>query len=129
MNRLARIGISALVTTLGLSVASCGLPGQPAQLTSSSRVVRARADEPAFKAQVSAILSPSCASCHAFGRRSPVMFARDGSVDLDGVRSNLGDIIRAIETGRMPRGNAPKVSAENLALLKAWQAAGMPDAR
>jgi hypothetical protein len=129
MNRLARIGLALTVTTLGLTVAGCGFSGPFAARESTTRVVRARAEEPAVKAQLTTILSPSCASCHSFGRRSPVMFAKDGSLDLEGVRSNLGSIIRAIETGRMPRGNGPKVSPENLAVLKAWQAAGMPDAR
>ena len=125
MNRLARVGIATVVTTLGFVVTSCGHPGPSSSPVSAPRVVRARAEEPAVKAQLAAILSPSCASCHAFGRRSPVMFTRDGSLDLASVRTNLDDILQAI--GRMPRGNAPKVSPDNLARLKAWQAAGMPD--
>jgi uncharacterized membrane protein len=121
------LGLGVATAGVVLSVVACGYTSRTVEAPVAARLVRARAEAPSFKTQVAPVLNQSCVACHSAGRRAPAMFTRDGSADLASVRSNIGDIINAIETGRMPRGNAPKVSPENLSILKAWQAAGTPD--
>jgi hypothetical protein len=36
-------------------------------------------------------------------------------------------IVASVESGRMPKGGAPKLTAAQVATLKAWQAAGALD--
>jgi predicted CXXCH cytochrome family protein len=77
---------------------------------------------------VAPILKSSCAGCHAPGGSArPTFLGADGAPVHKDVAGNVARIVTSVESGRMPKGGAPKLTAAQVATLKAWQAAGAPD--
>lgn len=77
-----------------------------------------------FAAQVSPILEASCAAngCHNTASAT----AGYDFASFDGAAAGIADGIASIESGDMPIGNFPAVSAADLQLLKDWLDAGTP---
>ena len=83
-----------------------------------------------FRLAIAPVITRSCAGCHnpgGSGSSKFVCFNAAGEVDHTGLKAGLAESIRQIETGRMPRGSNPRLSAQELATLKSWQAAGAPN--
>ena len=82
-----------------------------------------------FKTQVVPVLDQHCAACHTAGRggaNAVEMFDAEGEAKHAVIAARIGDMVQAIESGRMPLGKPGSVPAEAIATLKAWQAAGAP---
>jgi mono/diheme cytochrome c family protein len=82
-----------------------------------------------FKTDVAPMLASSCAGCHAVGKegdRDMLLFDDANAVAYATAKDRIRDIVNQVKSGRMPRGRA-HLSAEQVALLQAWQSAGMPD--
>ncbi|MEB3221751.1 MAG: c-type cytochrome [Candidatus Sericytochromatia bacterium] len=80
-----------------------------------------------FKGEVGPILKASCAGCHGpSGSARPTFLAADGEAVHGASASNIARLVASVESGRMPKAGA-KLTAAQIATLKAWQAAGSPD--
>lgn len=80
-----------------------------------------------LRAHVAPILAQHCKACHVTGGSAPfAMFDAAGNPLADTVKARFPAMLSAIEDGRMPKGNPDSVPAAQLAVLKAWQSAGMP---
>jgi mono/diheme cytochrome c family protein len=80
-----------------------------------------------LRAHVAPILAQHCKACHVTGGSAPfAMFDAAGNPLADTVKSRFAAMLTAIEAGRMPMGKPNSVPAAQLAVLKAWQSAGMP---
>jgi mono/diheme cytochrome c family protein len=78
-------------------------------------------------AHVAPILAQHCKACHVTGGSAPfAMFDAAGKPLAETVKSRFPAMLAAIEAGRMPMGKPDSVPAAQLAVLKAWQSAGMP---
>lgn len=55
------------------------------------------------------------------------LFDAAGEVSHSQVKTALNNIIKQVETGRMPRGGKPRLTTEEVAALKQWQAGGATD--
>jgi predicted CXXCH cytochrome family protein len=81
-----------------------------------------------FKGEVAPVLKASCAGCHGPGGSArPTFLGGDGAPVHSATAANIARIAAAVESGRMPKGGGPKLTAAQVATLKAWQAAGSPD--
>ena len=109
-----------------LALSACGAATQ--LRTASPIRLQARAETPSFRKDVAPLLKANCASCHNAGRLfAPLpMFEKDGTPRTDAIRDNIGRITEAIESGRMPPRKPGSVTPDQIALLKAWAAAGTP---
>ncbi|MEB3299409.1 MAG: cytochrome c [Candidatus Sericytochromatia bacterium] len=111
---------------LTLALSACGAP---ATLRGSQvATLRAKQQAPSFQKEVAPLLKSNCASCHNAGRLfAPLpMFEKDGTPRTEAIRSNIDRIVGAIESGRMPPRRPGSVTPDQIALLKAWAAAGTP---
>jgi predicted CXXCH cytochrome family protein len=80
-----------------------------------------------FKGEVGPLLKASCAGCHGpSGSARPTFLAADGSAVHGASASNIARVVASVESGRMPKAGA-KLTAAQIATLKAGQAAGSPD--
>ncbi|MEB3327683.1 MAG: cytochrome c [Candidatus Sericytochromatia bacterium] len=110
---------------LGTVVACAGSP-TPAQGPASAPA--AGGTGVSFRVQVAPVLKASCAGCHAPGGSArPTFLGADGAPVHAATAANAGRIVTSVESGRMPKGSTPKLTAAQVADLKAWQAAGTPD--
>ncbi len=77
-----------------------------------------------YQKDIAPIMATSCAvaGCHAGSRPAKSI----GLDNVNGVIINFFDAISAIEKGKMPIDNYPKITATQLKTLKTWQAEGYP---
>ncbi|MBM3258510.1 MAG: cytochrome c [Candidatus Sericytochromatia bacterium] len=117
--------LSALVV-LPAILAGCG--AQPGMRQVTSNTLRARQAAPSFQKDVLPLLKNNCASCHNAGRLfAPLpMFEKDGTPRTEAISGNIDRIVTAIESGRMPPRKPGSISPDQIAMLKAWAAAGTP---
>jgi hypothetical protein len=110
----------ALLTKEGIE-----LPPLPAGLAEG----KAGGSQVSFSKQVAPLLVAKCGGCHvraARGGLSMATFAdlergsRDAGVVIMAGNSKGSRIVELIEMGDMPRGDGPKVSADELAALSTW---------
>jgi uncharacterized membrane protein len=55
------------------------------------------------------------------------MFDASGKAQYDTIRGRIGEMVEAVQSGRMPMGRPGSVSAAETDTLAAWQAAGAPN--
>jgi mono/diheme cytochrome c family protein len=82
-----------------------------------------------FRTDVAPILARSCAGCHAPGKQAVgdlAVFDAAGKVRSDTIVDGIASVIAETESGSMPRGGRPKLSAAEVALLKRWRTEGLP---
>lgn len=127
----------ALAGAIGLSMlVGCG-PQATSQTTtqpspSSSASVTPVNTAPAaasFASTVTPLMKSRCAGCHTEGRggaRAVKMFNAAGEADHAEVSGKIGQMISAVESGRMPMGG-PKLTPAEIQVFKDWQAAGTPN--
>jgi len=119
----------------GLLVGLCGcLPDALLSPTPGASPAPASPDPGAppvsFRTQVAPVVARSCVECHVRDAEEPALFGQDGDVSLAAVRANIARILTEVRSGRMPRsGNTspPRLTAQQIAQLESWRAAGMPD--
>lgn len=131
------VGGSTQPTTPGAAPTTPGAapttPGAAPSTPGAAPAAPAAAPAPgavSFKAQIAPVITRSCAGCHAPGEsgvRDVALFDDAGNVRFDQVRDEIAGIVRTVKRGSMPRGGKPKLSAEELAQLEQWRAAGTPD--
>lgn len=69
------------------------------------------------------IIEPKCVGCHG-----PVLARAGKRFDtFNAVKNSLGDIISECVSGGMPRAPYPQATADEIAALRAWSAAGAPN--
>jgi mono/diheme cytochrome c family protein len=128
---LALTPLLLLACTPSLPAASINRP----QAASTSQLPAANAANPGVQAQVSfqndvaPILTRSCAGCHSPGKPGVgnlAVFDAAGKVRSDTIVAGIASVISQTESGRMPRGGRPKLSADEVALLKRWRTEGLP---
>ncbi|MFN3430958.1 MAG: hypothetical protein ACK46X_13510 [Candidatus Sericytochromatia bacterium] len=104
----------------------------PSAVTPSASPTAAATSSPAaggvfLRSHVAPILAQHCKACHVTGGTAPfALFDAAGNPLADTVKARFSGMVTAIESGRMPMGKPDSVPADQLAVLKAWQAAGMP---
>lgn len=115
-------GALAIGCTAVLPPGSQGSPAPAASVAPGTTPV-------SFKTQVAPVLDQHCAACHTAGRggaNAVEMFDAEGEAKHAVIAARIGDMVQAIESGRMPLGKPGSVPAEAIETLKAWQAAGAP---
>lgn len=80
-----------------------------------------------FRADVAPVLERRCAGCHKPDGTPPALLDAAGRARYDVLRVAIDDVVRTIRDGRMPPGAPTTVTADELATLRAWRAAGAPD--
>ena len=118
---------TAAVALLGLAAALIAACSAPA--TTATQAVLPATDV-AFAKDVAPLLSTSCAGCHQPGGRGAAkvqIFDATGAVDHAAVSAKIAAVVTAVETGRMPAGGKPKLTATEVGVLKKWQAQGTPN--
>lgn len=111
---------------LPVLLAGCG--AQPGLRQAPTTVMRARQQAPSFQKDVVPLLKNNCASCHNAGRLfAPLpMFEKDGTPRTETISGNIDRLVSAIESGRMPPRKPGSITPDQIAMLKAWAAAGTP---
>ena len=122
--------LGAVGVVLGSSVllAACGGVGTGTGRMVASTRMKAR-DGASFSGQVAPLVSNRCMGCHMQGRpggRVLQLFDGSGAVQHGVVADSYDRIVRAVERGSMPP-RGPKFTQEEVAVLKAWKAAGLPN--
>ena len=105
---------------------------EPKPTRASTKPGKGRKAAPSFCDEVAPILIAKCGGCHVKGNRGGLSMATFTSFARGGkngaaVRpgdSNASLLIGAIVSGKMPQGNGPKVTQEELRTLAAWIDAG-----
>jgi mono/diheme cytochrome c family protein len=119
---------AALGLAIGLAVAvtACNAGATTGAGTTTGSTTAATVS---FKTNVAPLISSTCAGCHTpggMGSQDLVAFDASGAVNYTNVKNDIGNIIRQTQSGRMPQGRS-KLTADQLAILTNWQAAGTPD--
>lgn len=97
--------------------------------TSSASVAPVAAQPASFASTVTPLMKSRCASCHTEGRggaNAVKMFNAAGAADHAEVSAKIGQMISAVESGRMPL-SGPKLTPAEIQVFKDWQAAGTPN--
>lgn len=121
------IAIAAL--TLASLLTGCTAPSASGNATPANPSVPDTPGPVSFKTRVAPVLKNSCGGCHTPGSPSGgvVLFDASGEASYPQVVVALDEIIRQVETGRMPRGGKPRLTASEVAALKQWRATGAAD--
>lgn len=130
---LGAIGISALVgCTAGTQTGTQPSPASGAGAAPATTTPAATPTTPtqartvSFASDVTPLLKSRCAMCHTEGRggaKDVKMFDTAGAVQYGEISKEIGEMVAAVESGRMPM-SGPKLTADEIKLLKDWQAAG-----
>lgn len=132
-----RIACALAVGALAAALVACSSPSatqSPANSQTNAATTPATGASPAtrtvsFAKDVQPLLDGRCAMCHKPGGRgaadAPFIDA-SGHAKYDEVSSQIGGILTQVRTGQMPL-SGPKLTADEIALLEAWQANGTPN--
>lgn len=105
----------------GTASPASGVQTEPASAPALPDVV-------SFRTHVVPVLQEHCQACHVTGGIGPfAMFDADGNPQYDTVKSEIGEMVEAIESGKMPKGRPGAVKPEQINILKAWRDAGTPN--
>jgi mono/diheme cytochrome c family protein len=116
------LGLAAAVTACSAGTTTGTTSGTGTTATTTPATV-------SFKSNVAPLLSSACAGCHTpggMGSQDFVAFDASGAVNQANVKAKIADIIAQTKSGAMPRGRS-RLTADQLAILTNWQAAGTPD--
>jgi hypothetical protein len=72
-----------------------------------------------YEEHVQPLIQSLCAPCHIEHSAGGVTLA-----SLEGARKNLDEAIEEVMEGEMPRGDKPRLTGAQAAVLKAWQGNG-----
>lgn len=114
---------STFLAAVAALLASCSPAAQPGQAVVPTTDV-------SFAKDVAPLLTRSCQGCHAPGGRGAAkveIFDAAGAVVHANVSGKIAPIVAAVESGKMPAGGKPKLTGEEVGVLKKWQAQGTPN--
>jgi mono/diheme cytochrome c family protein len=131
---LGAVGISTLVGCTGATQTAtqpspAAASAAPATTPAGTPTTPTQARTVSFASDVTPLLKSRCAMCHTEGRGGAgdvKMFDTAGAVQHGEISGKIGEMVAAVESGRMPF-SGPKLNADEIKLLKDWQAAGAPN--
>lgn len=132
---LGAVGISTLVGCTGATQTGtqpapvAGASAAPTTAPAATPTTPTQARTVSFASDVTPLLKSRCAMCHTEGRGGAgdvKMFNTAGAVQHGEISGKIGRMVSAVESGRMPL-SGPKLNADEIKLLKDWQAAGAPN--
>ncbi|MFN3430895.1 MAG: hypothetical protein ACK46X_13185 [Candidatus Sericytochromatia bacterium] len=123
------IGLSMLIGCGPQGGTQAGTQPSPASSAGVTPVASAAPAAASFASTVTPLMKSRCAGCHTEGRggaNAVKMFNAAGVADHAEVSAKIGQMISAVESGRMPMGG-PKLTPAEIQVFKDWQAAGTPN--